>query len=116
MRENHNILTLQATSKIFFPLGDGVGSTTEKSFSIPEIEKLKNLKCGYFTIKIEEKTDTHLIGKVVWEDDQIRISPTNNGGKFDLSFDQPDYMTEPLNVSYNTFAILSLSLEFPDIS
>ncbi len=64
---------------------------------------------------IKEKTDLHIEGAVFWKyqdsDASFNASPTFNCGHFNISLDNPQYNTDPLNISYETYTQLSLSLQ-----
>lgn len=114
-RNNRHIVALKATVTTYFPSGAGKDSISSKIFSITEIEKRKQLTCNHFHIMIKEKTDLHIEGAVFWKyqdsDASFNASPTFNCGHFNISLDNPQYNTDPLNISYETYTQLSLSLQ-----
>ncbi|MEA4918695.1 hypothetical protein [Proteiniphilum sp.] len=115
-RNNRHIIALNATTTLSFPSGDGADSTISKTFPFEKLEKCEYYSCNYFQITIKEKTNQHIEGSVFWQDISASSSPFFNCGKFNLSLDNPEYNTESLNISYETYTQLSLSLELSDIS
>ena len=119
-RNNRHIITLKATVTTWFPSGAGKDHTTSKNFPIAEIENGKHLSLDYFHITIQTVSGRHIEGTAFWQD-QDSNAPYNapltfDCGGFILSPDNPEYNTNSLNVSYETYSKLSLSLQLADIS
>jgi ankyrin repeat protein len=113
-RENQHIDTLKIITTTWFPTGSGKDHRKFKTISYADLKTKERITFDNFHIRINSISDKHLQGSIFWQEQDSNTSITFDCGVFNLSTNNTEFKTESLNISYETYSKLSLTLQLSE--